>query len=337
MNALAYVNDGVLYVDNTTLSTLATCPTKAMVRYGYNLKPNGWSAAPLQAGIAIHQAIEAHYTGGSLDHVLQVLQDAYYEWAVANVDITDRLGYNNVKDCVESWVLRNPVTELPYTIPTNDHVEMPFDLQLNPKDPSIRFVGRIDALVSRKLGHDIDSPYIARDALYVLDTKSTGQPFGRYEAQFYLSPQLTGYTWAAQQMFPEAQIVGCYINIVHTYMIPRQSGKCRKHNVSYDECRFLHPNHMLIGPLLRSKGELEEWRIDAYALALRWKNMLMEQGLLEGRTRSLWDMRLVPQYGKFVYQACSLCELLDFCRTGRRVQAYEFEEDEWIPGDLATR
>lgn len=327
---MAHYKDGILYVDNTTLSTLAQCPTRAMVRYGYNLKPRGWSAAPLQAGIAIHQAIEKHYTGGSLSEVLDTFHAAYYDWAVANVEIGDRLGYTNVMECVESWVIRNPIDKLPYIIPSPDHIEMPFDLQLNPDDPTIRYVGRVDALVQRKAGRQVDSEYINREALYVLDTKSSGAPYGNWAKQFELSPQMTGYTWAAKQLFPKATVSGIYINVVHTYMIPREAGKCRQHKCDYSECRFMHPNHQLIGPILRAAGEIEEWRVDAYNLAYNWKQMLDQQA--DG-----WDLNLVPQFGKWVYQACSLCELQQFCRAGRDMNNYDFEEESWIPGDLATR
>ena len=330
MRKVAFQRDGILYVDNSTLTTLAQCPTRAMVRYGYNLKPSNWDAAPLQAGIAIHQAIETHYTGGRLEDVLDKLHEVYFDWATANVNVDHRLSFRNVLECVESWVLRNPVDNLPYTIPTPEHVEMPFDIQLHPKDPTIRFVGRIDALVGRKAGRQIESDYVDRDALYVLDTKSTGQPYGAFQKQFELSPQLSGYTWAAQHMFPDSHVVGCYINVVHTYLIPRQSGKCRKHGTSYDECRFLHPNHQLLGPIMRTRGELEEWRIDAYNLASTWQQLLKSQ---EGGK----DLNQVPMFGKFVYNACALCELLTFCRGGRRLDGFEFDVEEWIPSNLAEK
>lgn len=336
---MAVYENGTLYVDNSTLATLATCPTKAMVRYGYNLKPRGWSTAPLQAGIAIHKAIEAHYTEHSLHEVLAIFKESYFDWAVANVDIGDRLGYNNVEECVESWIVRHPIDSLPYVIPTPEHVEMPFDFPLNPNDPTIRYVGRVDALVGRKSSERIAlnfattsdmHQHLPRNALYVLDTKSSGAPYGNWTKQFELSPQMTGYTWAAQNLFPDATISGIYINVVHTYMIPRESGKCSQHKTDYSECRFMHPKHQLVGPILRTRGEIEEWRVDAYNLAHQWKRMLDQQDIER-------DLNLVPQFGKWVYQACALCELFSFCRAGRDLNAYDFEEEAWVPGDLATR
>ena len=310
-----------------------------MVRYGYNLKPNGHQTAPLEAGISIHKAIEVHYKGGALSEVLATFDDAYYDYASRNQDSNSRYGFTNVRECVESWCLRNPVESLPYTIPSPDHIEMPFDIQLHPSDPTIRYVGRLDALVARKTTrrlYDLDeTPDEAKnnldpDALYVLDTKSTGQPFGDHEEQFELSPQMTGYVFAGRALFPQHRVVGIYINVVHTFMIPRESGKCRTHGVDKSECRFLHPQHKLYGPKLRTTGEIRQWRVDAYTLAKAWKTMLDEQ--LAGR-----NLLNVPQTGKWIYRACTLCELHQFCKQGRRLEAYGFEEEEWIPGDLAER
>ena len=336
---MAYYDNGILYVDNTTLSSMVKCPTHAVVRYGYNLKPRGWQAAPLESGIAIHNAIEVHYQGGRLHEVLEVFDASYYDYATHNQDANSRYGFTNVRECVESWCIRHPLDKLPYTIPDASHVEMPFDLQLHPRDPSIRYVGRLDALVARKATrqmYDMDGvpdgvkENLDPDALYVLDTKSTGQPWGDHELQFDLSPQMSGYVWAARQLFPNLKVVGVYINVVHTYMIPRDSGKCTVHKVDKSECRFLHPRHQLYGPKLRGKGELRQWRADAYQVAKAWKEMLDDQLIKR-------NLDNVPQTGKWIYRACTLCELHEFCKGGRRMDAYDFEQDEWIPGDLAER
>lgn len=302
-----------------------------MMRYGYNLQPRSWERAPLEAGIAIHKALEQHYQGQPLRVVLKTFRAHYYEYALNHVEPTDRLAFNNILECVESWVVRHPLAALPYQIPTPDHIEMAFDVPLDPADPTIRYVGRIDALVARKQTTQLDSQYIRRDALYVLDTKSSGAPYGDWALQFELSPQLTGYVWAASQLFPEQPIAGCYINCVHTLLLPTSAGKCRKHGTSYPECRFLHPQHQLVGPLLRPAGEIEQWRKDAYALARLWKSQLDDQET-HGR-----DLSRLPMFGKWLYNVCPRCELRRFCQTGRDMNNYDFIQVEWVPGDLAQR
>lgn len=315
---MAVFRDGILYVDNSTLSSFQTCPTKAMVSYGWNLVPTETSNAPAEAGTALHKAIEIHLAGGSLDECRQALHGAYYDFSL-RIAHGDRLGFDNVQLVLESWIERNPLHELPYAIHGADYIEMPFDL---PFGEGVRYVGKLDALVHRHDGQ----------ALYVLDTKSTGNPDYKFRKQFNIGSQMTGYVWAADQMFDEP-IAGIFINVVHVGVVPTSNSKCKIHKgFTYSECGYMHPKHELIGPKFRSPRALASWEKDARALAQAWRKTYLRF------IDNIDDIDELPQYGKWVYQACGLCDLHDFCRTDRNINSgVEFDVVEWQPGDLAER
>lgn len=315
-----------LYVDNTTLSAFATCPTKAMVRYGWNLKPQGYLNTPMQCGISIHKAIEAHYCGASIEEAVAEWRQDYFEYAVNNVPSDDRYGLQNIELAIRSWIQRHSLESLPYRIPDPSHIEKPFNLPLSSKHPKIRYVGRIDAIVEEK---QKPTKSARKPVRFVLDNKSAGRVDAKYERQYILGSQMSGYFFASQKLWPEFDIGGIYINVVSTQQVPNSHKKCYVHRVPYHECGWLHPKHQLLGPYFRSPGEIEEWRIDALSLALQWKTLFEEQ-------LKKHDIRRVPQYGKWIYEACSGCELLPYCRAGRP-ENYAWEGEEWVPGDLTQR
>ena len=260
---MAVMIDDVLYVDNTTLSAFASCPTKAMVKYGYNKELADTVNMPAEAGIAIHKGLEHYLMGGTEDEAIAIFQEAYEELATSQVDVGDRLGYDNVRAVLLSWIERHAINDLPYRIQDASHVEIPFDLPLT-QDGKIRYVGRIDAIVQRKDGANV---------WYVMDTKSTGMPDGKFRRQFIIGSQMTGYVWAARQLFGD-HIAGVFINVVHVASVPSSLGGCRTHKTPYSECGFLHPKHELLPPFLRSEREVNDWLLDARVLATQWRQHL---------------------------------------------------------------
>ena len=316
---------GILYVDNTTLSAVASCDTKAMMQYAYNLKPAHYDNVPADAGSAMHKGIECYYMGGTVEDALQVFTDAYYEYSLHKVDSPqDRLGYDNLHRVLSSWFERYPIAELPYQIADPSHVEIPFDIPLTP-DGRIHYVGRIDAKVRRNDGAEV---------YYILDTKTTGNPDQKFHKQFEIGSQMTGYCWA-DWMLTGRRPAGIFINIVHASVVPTSMAKCRvpaHGGVPYAECGFLHPKHEL-KPLQRTETDMLTWQRDAIRLAEKWRNMLEMWG------DDITKLETVSQNGKWIYQQCALCEFRDFCRANRPVDnpTFEFIENNWVPGDLAER
>lgn len=311
--ACLYRDTGILYVDNTILSTLAQCETQAMLRYGYFVAPENDSSAPMLAGIAVHKALEIHYLGGTLDEATSALFDSYYDYATANIAEGDRLCYSNVVEIVRSWIWHHPLDKLPYTVDP-DYVEMAFSQNLT---DDIVFVGRIDACATRTDGA----------GFYLIDTKSTGRIDIRFKSQFNLSTQLSGYIWALEKYlcYP---VTGAYINVVDMRLVPNNAKrKCTSHKCFYADCGYLHMSHQLLGPFYRSPAAIKTWKRNAIRLARQW------QTLLDRNLSSLDMIARVPQSGMFKYQTCSLCAYQDFCRQDRNLYLLYDIPEPWWPGD----
>lgn len=311
--AVTYI-DGVLYVDNTIMSTLATCPLKAMISYGLDRRPATSENANLMMGKAIHAALETYLVGGTDEECVEVLKKEYEDFARGNLYDNKRLGYENIELVLRSWLQKNPQERWPFRVDPKN-IEIGFGVPLD-ETGDIIFTGRIDVLAHAKYG----------DTLFAMDHKCSGTVDKR---KYVMAPQMTGYLWAMEQL--GHHVDGIYINAVHAGQVPTSNRKCTTHKTFYNECGFLHMKHELIGPFHRSPEELETWRLDTLAFAREWKELL---DYVDG---DLNKLKHIKQKGKWIYQACSMCPWLDYCRSGQQVHWIENNTivDPWKPGVVA--
>ena len=311
-------------VDNSTLSTLQTCSTKAVIKYGLHRAVPGAMVAA-KVGQAVHSALERYLADYNAEMAMDTFSVAYQNLELP-VDLEPRLLYNNVHDILIDWFASHGRNRWPFEF-YGDKLELPIEVDLvsdyvnhstSQREHAITYTGRIDALVKAK-----DS-----DTWYILDHKTSGNPSTWWAKQFELSSQLTGYIWAVQRMYPELYIAGAFINAIHLGDIPNSNRKCSTHGMKYEDCGLLHLRHHLYGPYLRSRGEITNWLFDVVLLSNRWRTLL---DLVEGNPAVA--LQAVPQEGRWLYQGCSNCELSDFCKTGRQwnmIQAGTIEE-RWDP------
>ena len=306
-----FLPDGRLVVDNSTLSSLATCGTQAFMQYALNLRAPVGTNLPAEAGSGIHAAIEAYFKTNSRIDAFVALEEYYGHIADAYAQPGDRLSYENIEKCLTGWFDKYGPGELPYVVEPGT-VEVPFALPLTKE---VVYAGRIDALVRPRGG----------TGLWLLDTKSTGNPDKKFKAQFKIGSQMSGYYWAAQQLFKE-DIEGIYINVVHTGKVPSSYGKCKTHSLPYAECGIWHMKHG-IEKFYRSPGEIASWLADAKALATEWYEML---------ARPFPSLDTIDQRGRWIYQACALCDYHEFCQRGRDpvYACNNFEVRPWVPAGL---
>ena len=318
----------VLYVDNSTLGTLVQCSTKAILRYGYNVVPVEYINAPMQAGIDMHVALENWFIFGDEQMAYEAFRaTGYPEFAAKHIEPGDRYDTDNLLAVLSSWFEQKPANSLPYIIHP-DYIELPFEVLLNSDDTGIRFVGRIDAIVESKRFLDANRP-VTKPMRFVVDNKTTGQRQLSWNKQWKMSSQLSGYIFAAQEMFyGEFEINAAFLNKIDTGVVPNSNRKCSRHGVTYAECGWLHPPHEVIGPEMRSPAQLDNWRRNAYVLAHKWKQMLHQQW-------SEPNIKRVPQEGQFAYNVCNHCEYMDYCLSGRP-KHYPFKREDWQPGDTAS-
>ncbi len=283
-------------VDNSTLSTLQTCSTKAVIRYGLHRAVPGAMVAA-KVGQAVHSALDSFFTDYDQDKAMNVLYEEYQKLALPG-DIEKRLYCDNIQVVMMDWFASHGRERWPFEF---DQMEMPVEVEFS--KGGITYTGRIDALIRAK-----DS-----DTWYILDHKTTGNPSTWWAKQFELSSQLTGYIWAVQRMYPERYIAGAFINAVHLGEVPNSNRKCSTHGMKHEECGLLHLRHHLYGPYLRSRGEITNWLADVVLLGNKWRSLL---DLVEGNPAVA--LQAVPQEGRWLYQGCSTCEFSEICKTGRK-------------------
>lgn len=308
---------GVLVVDNTILSTFGTCKLKAAISYGLDRRLSADNNGNLEAGKALHKALEYYYQLYSPEECLAVLKEEYEDWALANLFDNKRLSYNNIELVFRSWMDKNPQDKLPFRV-TPDNVEVAFGVPLN-DDGSIIFTGRMDLLATARQG----------SALFAVDHKTTGTVDSRKKKQYSMDSQMSGYLWALQQLGKD--ISGIYINVVHTGIVPTSNRKCATHKTLYDECGFLHMAHQLLGPYQRSPDDLARWHSMALYQASAWKKTL---DYLDG---DINKVNRVMATGTWIYQACINCPWSDYCGSGQKLHWLKDNTiiSEWKPGILS--
>lgn len=326
-----------VYVDNSTLRSMARCSTEAIMRYHLHWTTDA-EGAPLRAGSAVHAALAAYLSGRTADEALAVFDVEYRDWAREHLlDPGDRLAWRNVRLCVEQWFATRSRGMLPFQV-RPEHVEVGFAVPLtddgvcscgHPLDahaegvpvaggdlaegaggcpvPScacaagaaVVFTGRIDAIATA----------LDDQAWYLVEHKTTGMLTEPWFRAFHMNSQLSGYIWAAQR-HTRLPVIGAFLNAIELAKLPWDpKRKCAMHQTPYAECGALHARSRL-GVVQRSPDALVAWRRAALALATAYRTA-------QARVRqSLARAGRLPQEGTFS-DACAWCTFHEWCRVGR--------------------
>ena len=165
------------YIDNSTLSALYSCTSKAWIRYGQHLTTSD-ERAELLSGQAGHAALAAYHMGGSIDEALNTFDVIYRLWASSNVDPNDRLAFHNTRSILKRFLeehpyftavsgQRKPSAKWPY-VPLEGMIEVPFEVPLDDHGDYI-FMGRIDLIEMRERPAKILDRVLAVDQLDLIE------------------------------------------------------------------------------------------------------------------------------------------------------------------------
>lgn len=296
-----------VYVSNNSLSAVVECSTRVAVQYGQELSFETEKDAA-NVGTVVHTVLHQYVLGLSRAECAALLRAEYERLGLlGRIEVTDRLGYPNVAECLEAWFDQNPWETLPYRIRL-EHAEVKFAVPLcevqgaNGTVWEVWFRGVMDGLGVMK----------GDGSWRVIDNKTTGF-LGPEKSRLYaMGSQFSGYVWAARELgYP---VSGVIAQVIVLPWLPGSdtagsSRSCKKHGVKYRECRRLHAEHRRV-EVLRTEGQLELWKQDAVRLARRYVRVLEVYGTEE-------TMRLAPQEGLFLGMACQYCDLQEYCYYGR--------------------
>lgn len=336
---LPKVGKNDIIVDNTILSSVATCGTQAAMRHVLGLTART-DAAELEAGSAVHEALARWLvTGGDAKVALQRFDARYKPWAAQHQGLGDRLAWSPVHRILKHWLETHDLKRWPWVVQP-EHVEVPVWAELgairNGKlvtldDHDVHaagaiggtpalvfFIALLDAIGKKRTGGGIWS----------IDHK-TGRGLNQwYKERQEDASQFTGQLWAAGQR--GLDLAGIFINGLELPELHTSERKCAKHGMSYKACALAHVG-TLVFPVTRSSAEIEAWELTARRLTKTFLRLRATIASVDD-VRAKADMR-----GRFV-GACSRCTFRDWCRQGRTVHgAKEFIKQPWNPLDHAQR
>jgi hypothetical protein len=318
-----YTEESPLIVDNTILSTFATCSTKAMISYHHHLVSQE-DSNPLLVGQAAHKALEVFFKGGGAKESLIVFQTLYYSHG-SLLAPEEALSWENTQATMETWFASHAPDSLSFTaLPGTIEGALTAPLWEEKWGKRVLFLGLVDLLIQER----------ATGTLAIMDHKTTSKRLDdSWVGQFRTSAQLSGYIWLTQQtrihekLDKLSPVTSAYINTIQYARLPVSDRKCPRHAVPYSICKGLHALARLDGPFQRSPLQLKSWLADARALTRKWAWTREKQGELS-------HLREVTKEGLFLYEACKWCPFTSYCdgtiSDAERLTQF-FKTKEWTP------
>ena len=188
-------------IDNTAISAYMTCPREYYYSMLRHRRPISKSP-PLHFGSAWHEALAAHYRGGTLEDATRSVINFWGDGHRA-----EGSDYRTAPRCImdfEQYLRHYPVdADRATTVGYPDAPLVEIATEIGGTDLSFDYAGKLDRIITQGgLG-------------YVEDHKTTSRLDKHYFSQFELSNQMMGYTWMAQQFAPSIETVGVRINLSH--------------------------------------------------------------------------------------------------------------------------
>ena len=296
-----------LHLSDSSLGSAAKCSTKVWLSKICGLTTRE-EAAPLKIGAAAHAGAAEWFRSGDAEKAYQVFAREYKAWAEDNVLDDDIRAWKHAHEVFWWWLNGLSADELPFTWKPEEveqHLQVEWGVVNGVK---VVLEGYVDLPVAEKV----------TKARWITDHKFTGWLKRDTIEGFKLSSQFKCYAWLWEQVRGE-KVEGVYANVVEWTRLPQvqllKSGKekkCRKHGVSYSECRFHHANKQLV-PMSLMPGDLELWQENANELIARITGWVREFEHLD----PVEVIQHIPMEGTFS-DACKWCEFKRFCMSGRQ-------------------
>jgi hypothetical protein len=211
--------------DNTRISDYKRCPRLFYYRHVRDWRPDG-TRTPLVFGGGWHAAMEVIWAGMTPPAIMpskEILAKAAYiafckYWQDEGMPPPDEIGYEEEKELsprTPSQALEMIVAYIDYRVRNRDDFELvsmekPFAVPLDPKDPTLFYVGKIDKVVKRR-GKIIGIEHKTTTAY-----RKEGKFRSTFLDSFSPNAQVDGYLYALHMMFPD-QVGGVWVDaaLVH--------------------------------------------------------------------------------------------------------------------------
>ncbi len=296
--------DGALFVDNSMLELLTTCP-RALQYNRFERRIAAVSKPSLSFGSAVHLALEHRYKtyknltpDAVLDSEVSDLLTKFFEENPVGEDYRNLnwaqkivKKYNEKYD-IEPFQLMvgpdgQPLVELSFALPLFTHyIYHPEGADLcDPIAVPVIYTGRIDL------------PVLWDSQLFIIDHKTTSMIGQQFFDKMKMSAQQKGYCWAFEQLTGK-KVHGYCINAIRVKEPPlslgKEGGRTKQTEATWWNDSFQRERYFL------QPGEMEEWKTNCIAL-IEEMFYHYQKGLLPMKTA--W----CSQFGRCqYYDVCSL-------------------------------
>jgi hypothetical protein len=213
----------LLIIDNTALEKVIRCPTAGMYYILYGREGHARNAA-LTFGGAIHDGLEAFYKGeDAIDQDAAVVRFFVENPTPPDEYRTPPIALQVMQHYREACAIREDFKDAGLEDEQGPIIERPFEIPLGvleigdkirlPKWNESRLVNQIHVAWAGRIDRIVGVP--GRTHNFVKDHKTTSIGGDQFIQSFQLSNQTIGYVWAAQQMWPEHNILGFCLNAIH--------------------------------------------------------------------------------------------------------------------------
>lgn len=341
----------IVVVDNTRLTAVASCQTRAYIDnvLGYKIN-NPLSKVPLEVGKAYHVAIEEYVKTQDRKEGLNAFQK-YYEENVAQLfdrvlkqrtqyEISEsqqryftRYEFERLRDIFDMWMDRHPIAEFP--------------LILNEGVPEKRFLVPLYTPQVTKPTVEIPNIYLAgqfdmfglnRDRAWEfidIKTRSWFKP-ENIRREYRRDPQMFAYNYAARKIIEQerdyVRFQGMTIYVIGLPDKKVSNAICNTHGVVYRLCDTAHASFYELSDLRPTEEQLDAWRQEAVRQALRYQKLQ----ITAQETPDFWEAEVqqngLLQKSKYNY-TCEECYLNYFCNNGRNLEEYKRDkiQETWFP------
>jgi PD-(D/E)XK nuclease superfamily len=306
-------------IDNTALEKVVRCPTAGRNYLILGREPHAKNAA-LSFGGAIHDGVETFKKGGNgqaqSEAIVQYFMDNptppdEYRTPMHAVKIMEHYcEQSRIREDYKEQVLEDtngPLIERPFEIPLgvleiNEHIE-PYGMI---KQIHVAWSGRIDRVTR------------AGERNRVVDVKTTSIKGDQFIQNFQLSTQTIGYVWAAQQMWPDLNILGFCLDAIF-FKKPTGSGGLMEKGPRGGEPSL---------EFFRATFDYTQQRIDQWAA----NTLTIIEDFVHSFKRNFFPMHTFHcfnKYGKCPYH--DVCTIDDPLVRDRMLQSDAYKSVTWDP------
>jgi hypothetical protein len=204
--------DNTLFIDNTTLETMTTCPRQYQY-YGLVKRESTKERPALKFGDIVHLILEVKYRNLHLPPEQQtklMVEKAVYLFSIYSPPEDDYRNLNLTVDAIEHYQKLysfepftiatqngNPLIEIPFAVPITEF-EVNANIPIRNPDSTIevRWVEKIKVVWTGR----IDIVYDLNGKLFGMDHKTTSMMGPTFFREFDTSSQFPGYSWAVTAM-----------------------------------------------------------------------------------------------------------------------------------------